>query len=71
MKYRNIKTGAIINIASVLTGEDWECLTQPKIPKNKAEEPKLKTSKVNELEISTPEAEGTDTEGEKEEKKGK
>lgn len=28
MKYENKKTGAIIEIASVLSGGDWVCLTK-------------------------------------------
>ena len=52
MKYRNIKTGAIIDIASVLLGDDWECLTQPKTSPKKPKEINTVETKESETETS-------------------
>ncbi|RGD72914.1 hypothetical protein [Anaerofustis stercorihominis] len=53
MKYKNIKTGAIIDIASVLSGDDWECLTQPKTSQKKPK--KINIVERKESETETPE----------------
>ena len=37
MKYRNIKTGACIDVNAEISGEDWEAVpsTSPKVPEEK------------------------------------
>lgn len=37
MKYRNVKTGAVIDATSELSGEDWQALMPAKAP----EKPKV------------------------------
>lgn len=32
MKYKNIKTGAVIDAASEISGEDWQALTPVRAP---------------------------------------
>lgn len=46
MKYKNIKTGAVIDAASEISGEDWQALPPAEIPENRKVapvQPKRKT----------------------------
>lgn len=46
MKYKNIKTGAVIDAASEVSGEDWQAVEPAKIPENRKVapvQPKRKT----------------------------
>ncbi len=49
MKYRNIKTGAVIDITSKLTDKSWELVNAPmdSVNKEENEAPKKKSVKVD------------------------
>ena len=46
MKYKNIKTGAVIDATSEISGEDWQAVEPAEIPENRKDapvQPKRKT----------------------------
>lgn len=40
MEYRNLKTGAVINVSSKISGENWALVENKKKPTNKKPSPK-------------------------------
>lgn len=40
MEYRNLKTGAVINVSSKISGENWALVENEKKPTNKKPSPK-------------------------------
>lgn len=46
MKYRNVKTGFVLDTPCIISGKDWEVLSpSPEVKKEKAAEPKKTTRK--------------------------
>ncbi len=48
MKFKNIKTGAIIDVNSVISGGNWQALEPAKEPKKTSTTKKDKVTKKNE-----------------------